>query len=56
MYGDVAVLYTSYELETEDAKGERQIQSGRGTEVFVKRAGRWVNPGWHLDAGLPAGR
>lgn len=52
-YGDVAVLYTTYEFEVEDAAGKRQVHSGRGTEVFVNRAGRWVNPGWHLDAGLP---
>ena len=27
---------------------ETRVQ--RLTEVFVKREGRWVHPGWHLDA------
>lgn len=49
-YGDVAVLYTSYAYEIESG-GQRQVQKGRGTEVFVHRDGRWVNPGWHLDSG-----
>lgn len=49
-YGDVAVLYTTYLFEVESG-GEHHIQSGRGTEIFVRRSGRWVNPGWHLDSG-----
>jgi len=49
-YGDVAVLYTRYAYEIESG-GQRQMQEGRGTEVFVHRDGRWVNPGWHLDSG-----
>lgn len=50
MYGDVAVLYTTwaYTLEVE---GKEQTASGRGTEIFVRRNGEWVNPGWHLDSG-----
>ena len=27
----------------------RVQQSGRVTEVFVRRNGHWVNPGWHTD-------
>ncbi|MFQ5694377.1 MAG: nuclear transport factor 2 family protein [Terriglobia bacterium] len=50
LYGDVAILYTTYMFETE-TQGERQTYSGRGTEVFVRRDGGWVNPGWHLDSG-----
>jgi ketosteroid isomerase-like protein len=50
VYGDVAVLYTTYAFEVE-AAGERSSHAGRGTEVFVHRGGRWVNPGWHLDSG-----
>jgi len=50
VYGDTAILYTTYLFETETAGG-RQVQSGRGTELFVHRNGRWVNVGWHLDSG-----
>jgi ketosteroid isomerase-like protein len=49
-YGDVAILYTTYRLEVEQG-GQRRTESGRGTEIFVYREGRWVNPGWHLDSG-----
>ena len=49
-YGDVAVIYSLYTFET-DAKGERNTSSGRATEVFVRKNGRWTNPGWHLDSG-----
>ncbi|MGH9555969.1 MAG: nuclear transport factor 2 family protein, partial [Terriglobales bacterium] len=50
MFGDVAILYTtwSYTLEVE---GKPQTSSGRGTEIFVRRDGQWVNSGWHLDSG-----
>ncbi len=50
MYGDVAILYTtwSYTLEMD---GKQQTSSGRGTEIFVRREGQWVNSGWHLDSG-----
>ena len=50
LYGDVAILYTTYEVETE-VGGEIQILAGRGTEIFVRRNGNWVNSGWHLDSG-----
>jgi len=50
-YGFTAILYTTYVLETESAQGERQTASGRATEVFVLRDGKWVNPGWHMDSG-----
>lgn len=50
VYGDTAILYTTYLFETETAGG-RQVQSGRGTELFVHRNGRWANVGWHLDSG-----
>ena len=48
-YGDVAVLATTYEYELE-VGGLRSRQSGRATEVFVQRDGRWVNTYWHLEA------
>lgn len=51
MYGYTAIIYTTYVLETESASGEKQASSGRATEVFVLRDGKWVNPGWHMDSG-----
>jgi ketosteroid isomerase-like protein len=48
-FGDVAMLYSQYELET-DTNGKRSAESGRVTEIFVLRDGHWVNPGWHTDA------
>jgi len=50
LYGEVAILYSRYVLEMEN-KGQRETQSGRGTEIFVRRNGRWLNSGWHLDSG-----
>lgn len=51
MYGYTAIIYTTYLFETESSTGERNISSGRATEVFVLRDGHWVNPGWHMDSG-----
>ncbi len=48
-YGNVAILYTTYEVETE-VKGKRSINAGRATEIFVMHDGKWVNSGWHTDA------
>ena len=48
-FGDVAVLYSQYFLETE-MNGKRSKTSGRVTEIFVFRDGKWTNPGWHTDA------
>ncbi len=50
LYGDVAILYTLYELEFQ-VDGQATTMSGRGTEIFVRRDGDWVNSGWHLDSG-----
>lgn len=50
VFGDIAILYSRYLFETETA-GERSVTAGRGTEIFVRRQGRWVNPGWHTDSG-----
>lgn len=49
-YGDVTVLYSLYTTETE-THGQRTVTSGRATEIFVRRNGRWLNTGWHLDSG-----
>jgi hypothetical protein len=48
-FGDVAILYSAYIVETE-MKGKRSVSSGRATEVFVLQGGQWTNPGWHTDA------
>ena len=47
-FGEVAMLYSQYELETE-TNGKRSVESGRVTEIFVLRNGQWTNPGWHMD-------
>ncbi len=48
-FGDVALIWTSYVVETEE-NGKRSVNSGRATEIFVRRNGEWVNPGWHTDS------
>jgi ketosteroid isomerase-like protein len=48
-FGDVAIIWTSYLVETEE-NGKRVVVSGRATEIFVRRNGEWVNPGWHTDS------
>lgn len=53
IYGPAIIVYTTYVLEIE-ANGKRVTQSGRGTEIFVRRRDGLVNAGWHLDS-EPAG-
>ncbi|MCC6929311.1 MAG: nuclear transport factor 2 family protein [Gemmatimonadaceae bacterium] len=48
-YGDVIILYSNFHVALRGPKGEKQETYGRGTEVFVKRNGRWIHTGWHLD-------
>jgi ketosteroid isomerase-like protein len=50
MYGYTAIVYSKYLCETE-VSGKRATQSGRATEMFVYRQGKWVNVGWHIDSG-----
>ena len=50
MYGYTAIVYSKYLCETELA-GKHATQSGRATEMFVYRKGKWVNVGWHIDSG-----
>jgi hypothetical protein len=47
-FGDVVVLYGRFEVVILSDGGEQTLR-GRLTEVFVKRDGKWVHPGWHLD-------
>jgi ketosteroid isomerase-like protein len=50
MFGYTAIVYSKYVCEVE-IDGKRSTQSGRATEMFVNRQGKWVNVGWHLDSG-----
>jgi len=50
IYGAAVIVYTTYLYEIE-ANGKRTTESGRGTEIFVRRGNELVNAGWHLDAG-----
>ena len=48
-FGDVAIIYSQYSLDLE-VGGKRSTSSGRVTEIFVRRNGRWLNSGWHTDS------
>jgi ketosteroid isomerase-like protein len=48
-FGDVAIIYSQYLYET-DLDGKRSLTSGRVTEIFALRKGKWTNPGWHTDS------
>lgn len=50
LFGDTAILYYTYVLEME-SQGRVGLDAGRGMEVFVRRDGKWVDAGWHLDNG-----
>jgi ketosteroid isomerase-like protein len=50
MYGYTAILYSKFVCETEVA-GKHTTRSGRATEMFVNRQGKWINVGWHIDSG-----
>ncbi|HZQ71143.1 MAG TPA: nuclear transport factor 2 family protein [Terriglobales bacterium] len=47
-FGDVAIIWSSYLVETE-VGGKRKSSTGRVTEIFVRQHGRWTNPGWHTE-------
>lgn len=47
-FGDVAIVWSKYVLETE-VEGKRSSGSSRVTEIFVYQHGHWTNPGWHTD-------
>lgn len=50
VFGATVILYTTYSFEMENAQGLRQTTAGRATEIFVRRNGTWVNPGWHMSS------
>ncbi|MGO9338531.1 MAG: nuclear transport factor 2 family protein [Terracidiphilus sp.] len=47
-FGDVAIVWSNYVLETETG-GKRSVSTGRASEIFVLRNGEWTNPGWHTN-------
>lgn len=47
-FGDVVVLYGRYEVVILSGGTERTMR-GRLTEMFIRRDGKWLHPGWHLD-------
>lgn len=58
-YGSTVIIYTSYELDVSEGKKKR-TERGKATEIFVRRAGKWLNTGWQLapetiaaSAGVP---
>jgi hypothetical protein len=52
VYGNTAILYTSYEMELTSG-GESHAERGMATEVFLFKDGQWLNTGWQL---APSGR
>ena len=52
-YGATAIIYTSYELDVLEG-GRTRTERGKATEVFVRRAGKWLNTGWQLAPDPPA--
>lgn len=50
VYGDAAFVYSLYEFDLDGPQGKRSA-AGRATEIFVRKDGRWLHPGWHLDSG-----
>ncbi len=47
-FGDTVVLYGRYEAVI-FSEGKERTMRGRLTEMFVRRNGKWLHPGWHLD-------
>jgi hypothetical protein len=50
LFGNTAILYYTYVME-QRLGDQAAIDAGRGTEIFVRRDGKWVDVGWHLDQG-----
>ena len=47
-FGETIVMFSHYTVVTESS-GQRQVQKGKATEVFVRANGHWVHTSWHLD-------
>jgi hypothetical protein len=52
VYGNTAILYTSYEMDVQSGAATR-TERGMATEVFVRSEGQWLNTGWQL---APSGK
>jgi hypothetical protein len=50
LFGNTAILYYTYVME-QRLGDQAAVDTGRGTEIFVHRDGKWVDVGWHLDQG-----
>ncbi len=50
LFGNTAILYYTYVME-QRLGDQAVVDSGRGTEIFIRRDGKWVDVGWHLDQG-----
>jgi hypothetical protein len=48
VYGNTAILYTSYEMDLADG-GQSRTERGMATEVFLLKTGQWLNTGWQLS-------
>ncbi len=48
-FGDVAIVWSSYVVETE-LEGTQSLDAGRATEIFVRQDSHWTNPGWHTSS------
>ena len=48
-FGDVAIVWSSYVVETE-LEGKQSLDAGRATEIFVRQDSHWTNPGWHTSS------
>jgi hypothetical protein len=47
VYGNTAILYTSYEMDLQGG-GAARSERGMATEIFVRKDGEWLNTGWQL--------
>jgi hypothetical protein len=50
LFSNTAILYYTYVME-QRLGDQAVVDSGRGTEIFIRRDGKWVDVGWHLDQG-----
>jgi hypothetical protein len=50
LFGNTAILYYTYVME-QRLGDQATVDAGRGTEIFVRRGGKWIDVGWHLDQG-----
>jgi hypothetical protein len=50
VFGQVAIIYTTYHYELRTRSGELITDRGNAVEIFVFRNGSWVNPGWQLSS------